>query len=280
MFNFRDKRVIVTGAASGIGYGTAQGFVNAGASVTLADIVDPANEFASWLTKHKQRVLYVKGDLTNESFCNEVVQQTTERFGGVDVLVNCVGIQPLDSYKTVADLSEEMWDAILGTNVKTYFLMSKFAIPEMRKQGAGAIVNISSVQGLQSMRGAVAYSAAKAAILGMTRTMALDHIMEGIRVNAICPGIVADTGMVFTAARAETEDGADIEDTLRSYGRTQPIGRLIHLDEIVAPIMFFASDAASAITGTHLVVDGGCMALGAWAGGYWIKTRSVICFYT
>src|SRR5207253_9074432 len=158
----------------------------------------------------------VIADVARASDCQQVVREAVDRFGGVDVLFNNVGIQPQESYQNVENTTEEMWDRILDVNLKSYFLMSKYAIPEIRRRGGGAIINTASVQGLQSQRDVPAYAASKGGVLSLTRQMALDYASEHIRVLAVCPGTI-DTEMVRASAAREP-DG--IQAALERYGRT------------------------------------------------------------
>jgi NAD(P)-dependent dehydrogenase (short-subunit alcohol dehydrogenase family) len=141
--------------------------------------------------------------------------------------------------------------------------MSKYALPEIRRRGGGAIINTASVQGLQSQRGVPAYAASKGGVLSLTRQMALDYAAERIRVLAICPGTI-DTEMVRASAAREP-DG--VEAALDRYGKTHPIGRIGTGQDIANMVVFLASDKASFMTGEYVCIDGGYMALGAWAGG-------------
>src|SRR5439155_12498305 len=152
---------------------------------------------------------------------------------------------------------------ILDVNLKSYFLMSKYAIPEIRERGGGAIVNTASVQGLQSMPGVPAYAASKGGVLSLTRQMAVDYARENIRVNAVCPGTI-DTEMVRASA-AHEPDG--VEAALKRFGDSHPIGRIGTGQDIANAVLFLASDRASFMTGEYVCVDGGYLALGAWAGG-------------
>src|SRR5262249_13424449 len=162
-----------------------------------------------------------------------------DKFGGLDVLFNNVGIQPLDSYQNVEDTTEEMWDRILGVNLKSYFLMSKYALPEIRRRGGGAIINTASVQGLQSQYLLPASAASKGGVLSLTRQMALAYGRQGIRVLAVCPGTI-DTEMVRTAAALEP-DG--IAEALIRFGKSHPIGRIGQGQDIANVVLFLASDA-------------------------------------
>jgi NAD(P)-dependent dehydrogenase (short-subunit alcohol dehydrogenase family) len=264
MGTFDNKVVVVTGGALGIGRATALAFAREGGQVTIADVNAAAgNQTLAEIQALGTHGHLVVGDLGRASECERVVRETVERFGGVDVLFNNVGIQPLDSYQTVEDTTEEMWDRILDVNLKSYFLMSKYALPEMRRRGGGAVINTASVQGLQSQRKVPAYAASKGGVLSLTRQMALDYAAENIRVLAVCPGAI-DTEMVRTAARLEP-DG--MEAALARFGKSHPIGRIGTGQDIANVVLFLASDAASFMTGEYVCVDGGYMALGAWAGG-------------
>jgi NAD(P)-dependent dehydrogenase (short-subunit alcohol dehydrogenase family) len=264
MGNFEDKTVIVTGGALGMGRTTAMEFARQGAAVVVADINRQAGESLVMQAGDLDgRAHFVEADVAIAADCRRVVNQAVQTFGGIDVLFNNVGIQPTESYRNVEDTTEEIWDRILDVNLKSHFLMSKYAIPEIRKRGGGVIINNASVQGLQSQRLVPAYAASKGGVLSFTRQLALDYAAENIRVVAICPGTI-DTEMVRAAA---AQEGGDIEETLRRYGKTHPIGRIGTGQDIADLVTFLASDRAAFITGAHFVVDGGYMALGAWAGG-------------
>jgi len=264
MGTYDDKSVIVTGGALGIGRACAIEFAREGAHVTVADINSEAGRSTLEAIAAAGRPGHlVTGDVAQASQCQRVVREAVERFGGVDVLFNNVGIQPLESYVNVEDTTEEMWDRILDVNLKSYFLMSKYAIPELRRRGGGVIINTASVQGLQSQRGVPAYAASKGGVLSLTRQMALDYAAEHIRVLAICPGTI-DTEMVRASAGREA-DGMNA--ALERYGRTHPLGRIGTGQDIANLVIFLASDKASFMTGEYVCIDGGYMALGAWAGG-------------
>jgi len=256
---FDSKVVIVTGAALGMGRATALEFARQGARVCVADVNAEAGRRT--VAEMDGQGLLVEADLARAADCQRVVSETLTAFGGVDVLFNNVGIQPADSYRTVEDTSEEQWDRILGVNLKSYFLMAKFTIPELRKRGGGVIVNNASVQGLQSARGVPAYAASKGGVLSLTRQMAVEYASEGIRVLAVCPGTI-DTEMVRAAASREP-DG--IEAALARWGKAEPVGRIGTPQDIANVVTFLASDRASFMTGEYVCVDGGYMALGAWA---------------
>ncbi len=261
---FSGKVVIVTGGALGIGRATARSFADEGARVTIADIDDDAGRSAvDEIQRANGEAQFVRADLAQSAECQRVVAETVRAFGGLDVLFNNVGIQPAESYVPADQLSEAVWDRILDVNLKSYFLMTKFAIPELRKRSGGVIVNTASVQGLQSMSGVSAYAASKGGVLSLTRQLALEYAREGIRVLAVCPGTI-DTNMVRSSAANEP---GGVEAALARWGESHPIGRIGTGQDIANAVLFLASDQASFMTGEYVCVDGGYMALGAWAGG-------------
>ena len=260
--DFEGKVSIITGGALGIGRGAAIGFAQAGANVVIADVnVDAGQETEARAKAFSHGARFVEADVARTADCQRVVSETTSAFGRVDVLVNNVGIQPVESYKNVEETPEAIWDRIHDVNLKSAFLMSKYAIPEMRKQGGGAIINTASVQGLQSQPLVPAYAASKGGILSLTRQMALDYAPENIRVLAVCPGAI-DTPLVRTVAALE---GGDIDETVARWGAMHPLGRIGTPEDIANVIIFLATDKASFMTGEHVCVDGGFMALGGWS---------------
>ncbi|MFV2062071.1 MAG: SDR family NAD(P)-dependent oxidoreductase [Chloroflexota bacterium] len=264
MVEFVGRGVLVSGGAMGIGKGIVQGFAREGASVAIADIDSHAAEaLAAALASSAGRIVAIAGDVSKAADAERMVAETVAALGRLDVLVNNAGINPPESNVRLDELPEPAWDRITGVNLKGTFLMSKYAIPHIRAAGGGAIVNIASVQGLQSMPGVPAYAASKGAVLSLTRNMALDYAPEAIRVNAVCPGTI-DSEMVRSFARSE---GGDIEAVLGRYGASHPLGRLGRASDIAEATLFLASERSSFITGEHLNVDGGYMALGAWALG-------------
>ena len=263
MGTFDGKVVIVTGGAHGIGQAMASEFAREGAKVSVADIDKAAGAAqASAMKSEGHEGLFINADVAGNAQCAQVVAETVSAFGGVDILFNNVGIQSPDTYQNVEDTPEEMWDRILDVNLKSYFLMSKYAIPEMRKRGGGVIINTASVQGLQSQKLVPAYAASKGGILSLTRQMSLDYASENIRVLAICPGAI-DTEMLRATATLEP---GNPDETIQLWGKGHPLGRIGTGQDIANVVLFLASDKASFMTGEYVSVDGGYMALGAWAG--------------
>jgi NAD(P)-dependent dehydrogenase (short-subunit alcohol dehydrogenase family) len=175
----------------------------------------------------------------------------------VDILCNNVGIQPQNSYLPADELTEEMWDRIVGVNLKSNFLMTKYCVPEMRRRGGGVIINTASVQGLQSALGVSAYAASKGGQLSLTRQLALEYAKDNIRVLAVNPGTI-ETPLALAGS-------SSVEELRRAAEQTHPLGRIGQPQDIANVVLFLASDGASFMTGEFINVDGGMMAKGAWA---------------
>jgi Dehydrogenases with different specificities (related to short-chain alcohol dehydrogenases) len=249
--NVNGKAALVTGAGKGIGKAAAVRLAAAGAAVAVVDLDERAvQETVRDIESAGGKAAGYVTDVSREEQVADTVRRIEERFGRIDILVNCAGIQ---RYGTVVDTSVELWDEVMNVNLKGVFLMCKHVIPVMRKQQGGAIVNISSVQAFVTQKQVAAYTASKGAINALTRAMAVDHAAEGIRVNAICPASV-DTPMLRWAAGLF---GGDVEETVKSWGKAHPIGRVARADEIAEAVLFLASDSSSFITGSELKVDGG-----------------------
>lgn len=262
MGEYEGRAVLVTGGALGIGKGVVEAFAKAGAMVAVADIDGPAaRALVEAVRGPGEHVIATIGDVAIATDAERMVAETVRAFDRLDVLVNNAGILPIDAYYPVDQMPEAVWDRIMAVNLKGTFLMSKYAIPVMRSGGGGCIVNMASVQALQSMPGVPAYAASKGGMLSLTRNMALDYAPERIRVVAVCPGTI-DSELVRTLARAE---GGDLASTLERYGSFHPLGRLGRPEDVADAVLFLAGDRASFITGEYLSVDGGFMAQGAWA---------------
>ncbi len=253
MTDLGGKVAIVTGGALGIGQAAAKKLAEEGASVMIcSDRGDQVEGAAEELRGEKLEVRGLRADVTSSEDMRRLVAFTVENYGGVDILVNSAGIQ---RYGTVVETEEEIWDEVLDVNLKGIYLASKHAIPEMKKRGGGAIVNISSVQAFASQTGVAAYTASKGGINALTRAMALDHAPENIRVNAVCPASV-DTPMLRWSANLFRGDKS-VEETLEDWGGMHPLGRVARPEEVAEVIAFLASDAASFTTGETLNVNGG-----------------------
>ncbi|WP_406227673.1 SDR family oxidoreductase [Streptomyces anthocyanicus] len=248
-FDFTGKTAFVTGAAGGIGRATALAFARAGARVALADMsVDGLRETARLIDTAGGESLTLTCDVTSENDVQAAVDRTVARFGSLDAAFNNAGVeQPV---QPAADTAKDDWDRILGVSLTGAFLCTRAQIRQMLQQdGGGAIVNVSSGAGVKGFKGQAAYAAAKHGITGFTRSAALDHAARGIRINAVCPGII-DTEMIrrFGDTRPGGREGLIAD---------EPVGRLGKPEEIASAVLWLCSTDAAFTTGTALVVDGG-----------------------
>jgi NAD(P)-dependent dehydrogenase (short-subunit alcohol dehydrogenase family) len=256
MADFSGKVVIVAGGALGIGRATARKLAAEDASVVIcSDREDQVREAVAELRGEELEVSGTRADVTSSADMKRLTDFATETYGGVDVLVNSAGVQ---RYGTVVETDEDTWNEVLDVNLKGIFLASKYAIPEMRKRGGGAVVNLSSVQAFASQRGVAAYTASKGGINALTRAMALDHAEENIRVNAVCPASV-DTPMLRWSASLFKGDKS-VEETVAEWGKMHPVGRVARPEEVAEVIAFLAGPRSSFVTGGEYKVDGGMLA--------------------
>jgi len=246
---FVDRVVLVTGGTRGIGLAVAHRAAREGAGLVLV-ARDPARGHAAAAAIPGAR--FVAADVRLAADGERAVREAHEAFGRLDVLVNNAGVIYRD--RTADRISEQEWDETFDVNVKGAFLMSRAALPGLRAT-RGTIVNVASYVGLVGFAGASAYAASKAALVNLTRSMALDHAEEGIRVNAVCPGSV-DTDMIHAAWHAFPDPQA----ARRRWEAKHPLGRVATADEVAAVVLFLASDDARFVTGVALPVDGGITA--------------------
>ena len=249
----KNKIALITGGASGIGRATAILFAQEGAAVSIVDInTELGQATMKEIEAAGSKAIFIPCDVTQALDCRRAVETTVAAFGGLDILFNNAGmIRRADVITT----TEAEWDRVMDVNVKSIFLMSKFAIPHMEKRGGGAIINTSSGWGLKGGGNAVSYCASKGAVTNMTRAMAIDHGKQNIRVNAVCPGDT-DTPML----RNEAKQLGRPEKDFMAEAAARPLGRYAQPGEIAATVLFLASAAASYVTGAALIVDGGGLA--------------------
>ncbi len=246
--SFNDKVALVTGAASGIGLATAKAFAEAGAAVTLADIhEDGARSAAQGLVAAGHKAIGVRCDVADEAQVAAMVKRTVERFGRLDAAFNNAGMQsPLAD---TADVSAGDFDRVTAVNQRGVWSCMKHELLWMREQGSGAIVNCSSMGGLVGAVGRGVYRATKHAVLGLTKCAALEYAARGIRINAVCPGIV-ETPMVTDMLVSQPE-------AMKQLMQEQPIGRLARPEEIAAAVLWLCGAGSSFVIGHALAVDGG-----------------------
>ncbi|TIW36451.1 MAG: 3-oxoacyl-ACP reductase FabG [Mesorhizobium sp.] len=237
------KIAIITGCGRGIGAGITQRFVEAGAKVAIVQRNSPPE------TMLNEGVIYVKADLSNSRDIAAAVETVVERFGGLDILVNNAGIM---FEKTVDEMTEADWDQMMDINLKAPFLLTKAAVPHLRKRPCASIVNIGSIEGLASNPGHPAYSASKAGIHGFTAAVAVDHGHEGIRCNAIAPGWINSD-----LSEAYIDSMADRDRVRRELLVMHPVGRLGQPTDVGNLAVWLASDESAFVTGQVYVIDGG-----------------------
>ncbi len=247
-----DKVALVTGAASGIGRATARAFAQSGIKVVLADIsVDVGEGVAAEINRQTEvPTSFVKCDVSKSADVERMVRHAVERFGRIDYAFNNAGTEGVTA--ATAECSEENFDRTVAIDLKGTWLCMKYEIPQMLKQGGGAIVNCSSIAGLVGFPNIPAYVAAKHGVIGLTKTAALEYAKANIRVNAVCPGVI-HTPMVDRFVGGDTE-------AMTALIAGEPIGRIGEPSEIADAVLYLCSARASFVTGVALPADGGWVA--------------------
>ncbi|MGK9269636.1 glucose 1-dehydrogenase [Williamsia muralis] len=245
---FAGKVAFVTGAAGGIGRATAIAFAAAGADVAVTDInLDELARTVELIEQHGVRALGTGCDVTNGDGIESALAKTIDSFGRLDIAFNNAGVeQPV---APLVDIPEHDWDRLVATNLKSVFLCMKHQIPHLLSNGGGSIVNTSSGAGVIGIRGQSAYTAVKHGVIGMTKSAALDYAAQGIRINAICPGII-ETPMM------DRFSGGTPEGRARVIAQ-EPVGRMGRPEEVASAVLWLSSDLGAFTTGHALVIDGG-----------------------
>jgi NAD(P)-dependent dehydrogenase (short-subunit alcohol dehydrogenase family) len=248
--SFENKVALVTGAGSGLGLATARAFAESGASVALADWNEQAaRSAAEELAANGHKTLAIQCDVADDDQVEAMVEQTVLAFGRLDAAYNNAGVQNV--LAETADSTREDYDRVMGINLRGVWSCMKFELRQMRKQGSGAIVNCSSLGGLIGGNQRGTYHAAKHGVIGFTRSAALEYATRGIRVNAVCPGMIHTP--MFDKMIAEGQ-GDELNAMLRTL---VPMGRMGRPEEIADAVLWLCSDAASYVTGQSISVDGG-----------------------
>lgn len=247
-YDFTGQVALVTGAASGMGLATAQAFAEAGAAVALLDrSADAVDQAAQAIADAGHQALGLACDVTDEAQVAAAVDRAVEAFGRLDMAVNCAGVQAPPS--DAADETAEDFDQVNAVNLRGVWAAQKHELRHMRAQGSGAIVNVSSLGGLVGLPERAAYHASKHGVIGLTRSAAVEYAPRGVRINAICPGVI-ETPMVSGMLEGQAEAMAAII-------QEQPIGRLGRAEEVAAAAVWLCSPGASFVLGTAIPVDGG-----------------------
>ena len=253
MFDLSGKTALVTGAASGIGESIARTLAGAGAFVYVADLDEKnGGRVASELGRGGEAA-FVKLDVTRREECEAAATAVNVGRGRLDILVNNAGIGHVG---TILQTNAEDLERLFSVNVLGMFDLTKVFIDGMIERKSGAIINIASIGGIVGIRDRIAYCTSKFAVVGMTKCLALDHALDGIRVNAVCPGRV-ETSFV----KSRVAEYPDPEKAYREMAATQAVGRMGKPEEVAAAVLYLASDEAAFVTGTALEIDGG------WAAG-------------
>lgn len=249
---FDGKVVIVTGGALGIGQATAEIIAERGGAVAIFDWDEAAgNKTLGGITEKGGTAIFVKLDVSDFDAVDAAVKMVSKTFGRIDAVAVSAGIQ---RYGTAVSTSEEQWDEVLGVNLKGAWNVERAAIPYMQQSGGGAIVNVSSVQALASQQNVLAYTVSKHALIGLSRSIAMDFAKDNIRANTVCPGTV-DTPMLEWAASLDPNP----ESVYDACRRMHPLGRIARPREIGEVVAFLAHESSSFVTGAVWTADGGLL---------------------
>jgi NAD(P)-dependent dehydrogenase (short-subunit alcohol dehydrogenase family) len=247
--SFENKVALVTGAASGLGLATAKAFSESGASVVLADWNEEAvRSAAEELAADGHKTFAIRCDVADDAQVEAMVQQTVATFGRLDTAYNNAGVQNV--LAETADSPRDDYDRVMAVNLRGVWSCMKFELQQMRQQGSGAIVNCSSLGGLVGGAQRGTYHAAKHGVLGFTKSAALEYATQGIRINAVCPGLIQ-------TAMADQMVAAGQGEALKAMEKSIPMGRMGRSEEIANAVLWLCSDAASYVTGQSISVDGG-----------------------
>jgi NAD(P)-dependent dehydrogenase (short-subunit alcohol dehydrogenase family) len=244
----------ISGAASGIGAATAQLFAEEGANVVAVDINADPGQLGNAGT-----MLFIRADVSNEQHVRESLANTVKRFDNLHIIVNCAGLVHV---KLLHEYDEADWDRLMGVNLKSIFFSIKHGLPYLRRHAQSYVVNIGSISSFVGQAATPAYTASKSAVLGLTRSIALDYAAMGLRCNCVCPGIT-DTPML----REHLNKALDPEATLGERLRRVPMRLPLQPHDIAKAVLYLSCEDSAGVTGTSLVVDGGYLAAAEWDAG-------------
>ncbi len=256
MFSFsKDRRALVTGGASGLGLGAAKRLVEIGAKVAISDL-QPALDRMS--DADRKAFVPIAMDVTDDASVVAGVAAAAKALGGIDTLVNSAGVF---QFRSLEQISTAEWDRIIDVNLRGTFLVMREAMPHLKESKRGRVVNIASDAGKKGFERLAAYCASKFAVVGLTQAVAVEVAPSGVRVNAVCPGTVAETGMgkVVIEQKIELGFGANPTEVVQRGAQSFPLRRVGTVDDVVSAIMFLISESSGWITGESLNIDGGSL---------------------
>jgi NAD(P)-dependent dehydrogenase (short-subunit alcohol dehydrogenase family) len=248
--NLHNKTAIITGAAAGIGAASAALFAREGAKVVAVDIDrELLDQISAQIGRAGGECLAVVADVSQRDDVENVLRNTIQKFGRVDILFNNAGIVPTGKIEAT---SEEQWDRAMAINVKSMYLFCHAVIPLMKAQGGGVILNTASATALRAVTDRACYTAAKAAVVGLTKSMALDYVRDNIRVNCLCPGTVETPSLIQRLAAFP-----DPAEARKNFIARQPMGRFGTAEEIAQAALYLVSPSSEFVTGVAFAIDGG-----------------------
>lgn len=249
----KDQVAVITGSSQGIGESSAYLFAREGAKVVVVSRTKEKGErVARKINEEIGEAVYVQADVSREEDVKKIMETTAERFGKINILFNNAGVGKGIDF---LDMTVNDWDFIMNINLRGHFLCCKYAVPYLKKEGGGKIINMSSVLGYMTLPGNTAYTASKAGIIGFTKALALDLACHNIRVNVIIPGSI-DTEMMWSGL----EEGKKLESVRKEVAAAEPLGYVGKPEEIARVALFLASDDSSFATGAPFIIDGGLLA--------------------
>ena len=257
MKKLENRVVWVSGAASGIGAGVARLFAREGAAVALVDVQTAKGlAVAEEIRLEGGRAIFLECDVAYEAAVRSSIERTAQEFGGLQIIVNCAGIIHV---QLLHEVDESDWDRLMDINVKSIFLSVKHGMPHLRKNSRSYVVNIGSVNSFVGQRSTPGYLASKGAVMMLSKGIALDYAVDGLRCNCVCPGIT-DTPMLHQ----HLNGNGDPADTLRKRLLRVPIGVSLMPQDIAKAVLYFSCEDSAGVTGTSLIVDGGYLATAEW----------------